>query len=143
MIKRLLAVCALRSRAVVGVSASAALAGEVKGPPYQGRPVSGGIVDETNATGAAAHAKSLCAFSGLNDYDSDSGDPEAVPQLDPLSYRPGPISASGLRRRPAGRCASSTRRVIATAMFGLHSEHASCISKRSRRRDRVSGQSWR
>jgi len=70
MVKRLLAV-ALCSAAVVGIGTSAALAGEVKGPPYQGNPVSGGIVTPENSTAAPAHAKSLCAFSGLNDYDSD------------------------------------------------------------------------
>ncbi|MEO5577336.1 MAG: hypothetical protein ABIR67_14410 [Gaiellaceae bacterium] len=68
MIKRLLAVT-LCAAAVLGVSVSAALAGEVKGPPYQGAPVAGGIVTPANATGAT-HARSLCAFSGLNDYDS-------------------------------------------------------------------------
>ena len=59
-------VCAV---VVAGVAAGAALAGEVKGPPYQGPPVSGGIVDETNSTPAGLNAHSLCAFSGLNDYD--------------------------------------------------------------------------
>ena len=58
---------------VAGVCAGAALAGEVKGPPYQGPPVSGGIADETNSTPAGVKAHSLCAFSGLNDFDSDLG----------------------------------------------------------------------
>jgi hypothetical protein len=44
--------------AVTALSASSALAGEVKGPPHSG----GG------ATAAPAHANSLCAFSGLNDF---------------------------------------------------------------------------
>ncbi len=44
---------------VLSLSASAALAGEVKGPP--------GTVDNTNVTAAPAHANSICAFSGLND----------------------------------------------------------------------------
>ncbi len=45
---------------VLSLTASAALAGEVKGPP--------GTIDNTNVTAAPAHANSICAFSGLNDY---------------------------------------------------------------------------
>jgi uncharacterized membrane protein len=45
---------------------SPAFAGEVKGPPNQ--------VDNTNRTGALAHANSGCAASGLNDFDTN--DPE-------------------------------------------------------------------
>lgn len=41
---------------------SPAFAGEVKGPPNQ--------LDNTNRTGALAHANSGCAASGLNDFDS-------------------------------------------------------------------------
>jgi hypothetical protein len=51
--------------ALFGVYASAALAGEVKGPP--------GTQDNVNETGAPAHANSNCAFSGLNDLDSVEG----------------------------------------------------------------------
>jgi hypothetical protein len=43
------------------LTAGAALAGEVKGPPTGGAPTS-------NVTAAPAHANSVCAFSGLNDY---------------------------------------------------------------------------
>jgi hypothetical protein len=50
------AVCVL---ALLALSASSALAGEVKGPPGSG----GG------STQAPQHAKSLCAFSGLNDLE--------------------------------------------------------------------------
>ena len=57
--------------AMSGLGASAAFAGEIKGPPYQGAPVSGGIGNPTNTTAAEAHSHSLCSFSGLNDYDSD------------------------------------------------------------------------
>jgi len=62
--KRLFAVvfCAA---ALMGVSASEALAGEVKGPPNQ--------ANNTNETGALAHANSACAASGLNDFDSEEG----------------------------------------------------------------------
>jgi hypothetical protein len=64
------AVCAV---VVAGLGSGSALAGELKGPPYQGAPVPGGVADETNSTAAPAHANSLCAFSGLNDYDSSIG----------------------------------------------------------------------
>ena len=52
------AICAA---AVAGLSASAAVAGEVKGPPTGGSP-------NTNTTQGPAHANSACAYSGLNDY---------------------------------------------------------------------------
>jgi hypothetical protein len=51
---------------LVFAGGSAAFAGEVKGPPNQ--------VDNTNRTGALAHANSGCAASGLNDFDTN--DPE-------------------------------------------------------------------
>ena len=53
--KTVLAVCAA---AVMGVGANAAFAGEVTG---NGKPTQG-----------TAHARSICAFSGQNDYPSDS-----------------------------------------------------------------------
>ena len=59
--RRLVAV-AVSVVVLVFAGASAAFAGEVKGPPNQ--------VDNTNRTGALAHAKSACAASGLNDFDS-------------------------------------------------------------------------
>jgi len=62
--KRLFAI-AVCAAALVGVSASGALAGEVKGPPGQ--------EDNTNTTGALDHANSACAASGLNDFDSEEG----------------------------------------------------------------------
>ncbi len=64
MVKRLIAI-AFCAAAVAGVSATAALAGEVKGPP--------GTSDNTNTTGALLHAHSACAASGLNDLDSEEG----------------------------------------------------------------------
>jgi hypothetical protein len=58
--KRLVVVAA--SVAVLaGAGASAAFAGEVKGPPNQ--------PNNTNETGALDHANSACAASGLNDFD--------------------------------------------------------------------------
>ena len=50
------------SVAVLIGASSAALAGEVKGPP--------GIIDNTNVTAAGANANSNCAYSGLNDFDT-------------------------------------------------------------------------
>jgi hypothetical protein len=61
--KRLLVVVATAALLVTG--ASGALAGEVKGPPNQ--------PNNTNETGALDHANSACAASGLNDFDSTSG----------------------------------------------------------------------
>jgi hypothetical protein len=62
--KRLVVIAA--SVAVLGGAVpNAAFAGEVKGPP--------GTVDNTNETGALAHANSACAASGLNDLDSEEG----------------------------------------------------------------------
>ena len=62
--KRLVVVAA--SVAVLaGAGASAAFAGEVKGPPNQ--------PNNTNETGALDHANSACAASGLNDFDSAEG----------------------------------------------------------------------
>jgi hypothetical protein len=52
------AACAV---AIAGASATAAFAGEVKGPPTGGTPTS-------NDTAAPTHANSICAFSGLNDF---------------------------------------------------------------------------
>ena len=59
--------------ALLGVSASAALAGEVKGPP--------GTQNNTNDTGAPAHANSNCAYSGLNDFDLSDPDGQLVSQV--------------------------------------------------------------
>ena len=58
--KRLVVVAASVAM-LVGSGASAAFAGEVKGPPNQ--------LNNTNETGAFAHANSACAASGLNDFD--------------------------------------------------------------------------
>jgi hypothetical protein len=58
---------------LVGSGASAAFAGEVKGPPNQR--------DNTNTTGALDHAHSACAASGLNDFDSLDPDGQMVSQV--------------------------------------------------------------
>ena len=65
--KLAVAICA----AVFGVlSASAALAGEVTGPP--GTP---GEADSGSGvrTGAPAHSQSICSYNGLNDMDLNQG----------------------------------------------------------------------
>jgi hypothetical protein len=59
--------------AVSALVAGAAFAGEVKGPP--------GTIDNTNATAAPTHANSACAFSGLNDFDSEDTEGQTVSQV--------------------------------------------------------------
>jgi hypothetical protein len=66
--KSLLAV-AVSAAALAGLSAGPAFAGEVKGPPGTG-PIVGG---NTNFTAVVDHDTSICAFSGLNDYDPAEG----------------------------------------------------------------------
>ena len=66
-----LAVVAVSAAVLAGTGASTAFAGEVKGPPNQ--------PNNTNETGALAHANSACAASGLNDFDSAEG--QAVSQV--------------------------------------------------------------
>lgn len=65
-----LAVC---TAALASLSAGPALAGEVKGPPGDGTTQPGG---NPNATAAPEHANSICAFNGLNDFDSEEGQNE-------------------------------------------------------------------
>ena len=65
---------ALSTAAVVlSLTASLALAGEVKGPPNQ--------IDNTNRTGALGHANSACAASGLNDFDTSDPVGQRVSQV--------------------------------------------------------------
>jgi hypothetical protein len=55
---------------VAGASSAAAFAGEVIGPPgHVGVIGSGSQTD----TAAPAHANSICAFSGLNDFRANNG----------------------------------------------------------------------
>jgi hypothetical protein len=61
------AVCAV---AMGGAGAGAAFGGEVKGPP--GKPGFIGSGSEAD-TGAPAHANSICAYSGLNDFRAENG----------------------------------------------------------------------
>jgi hypothetical protein len=64
---------------LVGATSSAAIAGEIKGPP--------GTVDSTNVTGALDHAQSACAASGLNDLDSEEGQSESQVQTAADSWK--------------------------------------------------------
>src|SRR5437764_6976514 len=82
MISRIATVaCAL---ALVG--GSVAFAGEVKGPP--GTPGVLGSGSE-RPTGAPSHAKSICAFSGLNDFRAENGQIEVITQSPGTEHRLG------------------------------------------------------
>jgi hypothetical protein len=76
-------VCAI---AVVGAGAGSAFAGEVKGPP--GTPGVFGSGSERD-TGAPAHANSICAFSGLNDFREKNGQIEVIVQSPGTEHRLG------------------------------------------------------
>jgi hypothetical protein len=76
-------VCTL---AIVGASAGAAFAGEVKGPP--GTPGVFGSGSEED-TAAPTHAKSICAFSGLNDFREGFGEIETITQSPGTEHRLG------------------------------------------------------
>jgi hypothetical protein len=77
------AVCTL---ALVGASAGPAFAGEVKGPP--GTPEVFGSGSEED-TAAPTHAKSICAFSGLNDFRKGFGEIETITQSPGTEHRLG------------------------------------------------------
>jgi hypothetical protein len=77
------AVCAI---AVVGAGAGSALAGEVKGPP--GTPGVIGSGSERD-TAAPAHANSICAFSGLNDFRAENGQIKVIVQSPGTEHRLG------------------------------------------------------
>lgn len=77
------AICA---SVVAGLSASAALAGEVKGPP--GTP---GVANSGSglSTGAPAHANSICAYNGLNDMIPTQGQIDFIVQTPHNQGSPG------------------------------------------------------
>ena len=82
---RLLAVAAC-TVAFAGVSASGALAGEVKGPPGSEDTIQEG--GNPNKTGALDHANSACAASGLNDFDvPEAGQNESIVQTAADSWK--------------------------------------------------------
>jgi hypothetical protein len=77
MSKRSLLAVAVSAVALVGVSASGALAGEVKGPP--GTPgVAGSGSGEP--TGAVANSNSICYSNGLNDMNLGQGPIDSITQ---------------------------------------------------------------
>lgn len=59
--------------AIGALVAGVAFAGEVKGPP--------GRINNTDVTGAPAHANSACAFSGLNDFDEEDTEGQTDSQV--------------------------------------------------------------
>ena len=88
--KRLVAACVA---AAMGVGASAALAGEVTGPPGPG-----------NVTPKdMSHPNSICAFSGLNDYVNGPtdfhvqsfGQDVKAGRADPSAFNPGDACRGG------------------------------------------------
>ena len=70
MSKKSLLAVAVCTAALAGVGASAALAGEVTGPP--GTP-NVPFSNHGKPTGAVLHSNSICSFSGQNDMNPDEG----------------------------------------------------------------------
>ena len=82
---------------VAALSASAALAGEVQGPPgTPGTPRTQAQVDLIR-TGAPAHASSICAYNGLNDMVLGQGPINSIVQTPHNQGSPGEAGAG-----PAG-----------------------------------------
>jgi hypothetical protein len=79
MSKRSLLAAAFCAAVFTGGSVSAALAGEVKGPPNQ--------QNNTDTTAALDHAHSACAASGLNDFDPSEGQNESQVQTAADSWK--------------------------------------------------------
>ena len=77
------ALCAL---VLVGASATPALAGEVKGPPGTPGKLGSGSEQDTQAP---THARSICAFSGLNDFRAENGQIEVITQSPGTEHRLG------------------------------------------------------
>jgi hypothetical protein len=71
MAKKTLLAAVFCSAVFAGGGVSAALAGEVKGPPGSLATAQPG--GNPNETGALDHARSACAASGLNDFDTLEG----------------------------------------------------------------------
>ena len=68
---------------VLSLGASAALAGEVKGPP------TGGAPNTNYNTAATSHANSACVFSGLNDFQNGQTDKQTQTPADGPPGAPG------------------------------------------------------
>jgi hypothetical protein len=76
-------VCAVMT---AGLTAGAALAGEVSGPPgTPGVPFSG----SGDRTGAPAHSQSICSYNGLNDMNPDQGPIDSIVQTPHTQGSPG------------------------------------------------------
>ena len=87
-------VAAVCVAAFSALSANAALAGEVQGPPgTPGVPFSG----SGQRTGAPAHASSICAYNGLNDMNPAQGPIDSIVQTPHTQGTPGEAGAG-----PAG-----------------------------------------
>ena len=71
---------------VLSLSASAAFAGEVQGPPgTPGVAFSG----SGNRTGAPAHSNSICSYNGLNDMNPQQGPINSIVQTPHTQGTPG------------------------------------------------------
>ena len=79
--------------ATIGLSAGAALAGEVKGPP--GTPGTPRTLEQVDLirTGAPAHASSICAYNGLNDMVLGQGPIDSIVQTPHNQGSPGEAGA--------------------------------------------------
>jgi hypothetical protein len=88
---RRLFVVAASAAVLVGAGASAALAGEVQGPP--GTPNQAGS-GSGNRTGAPAHSQSICSYNGLNDMNPDQGPIDKTTQTPANQGTPGEAGAS-------------------------------------------------
>jgi hypothetical protein len=75
---------------VAALSAGAALAGEVQGPPgTPGQAFSG----SNNRTGAPAHSNSICSYNGLNDMNPRQGPIDSIVQTPHNQGVPGEAGA--------------------------------------------------
>lgn len=77
------AACAI---GLMGAGAGSASGGEVKGPPGTPGVLGSGSEEDT---GAPAHANSICAFSGLNDFRAENGQIEVHTQSPGTEHRLG------------------------------------------------------
>ena len=75
---------------VAALCASAALAGEVQGPP--GTPGVAGS-GSGNRTGAPAHSNSICSYNGLNDMNPQQGPIDSIVQTPHNQGVPGQAGA--------------------------------------------------
>jgi hypothetical protein len=72
----------------LGVVASVALGGEVKGPPG-----TTAVTTRTNPTGAPSHSSSICSYNGLNDKVIDQGQTTEQTQTPHTQGSPGAAGA--------------------------------------------------